>query len=58
VRPQRDPLDAVSIMVKYSPPQLRRGGRDIKKKARSDLLWSGRGGADQEILVNTTRLRG
>jgi len=34
--------------------QPRRGGRDIKKKSRSDTIWSGRGGAGQEILANTT----
>jgi hypothetical protein len=42
---------------KNSPPQPRRGGRDIKKISRSDLLWSGRGGVGQEVeffLANTT----
>src|SRR5438034_10705391 len=30
-----------------SPPQLRRGGRDIKKISRSLLIRSGQGGAGQ-----------
>ena len=29
----------------YSPPWIRRGGRDLKKISRSNLLGSGRGGS-------------
>src|SRR5437867_9894143 len=28
----------------YSPPWIRRGGRDLKKMSRSNLVGSGRGG--------------
>ncbi len=42
---------------KNSPPQPRRGGRDINKNIAKPPLWSGRGGAGQQnkrSWTNTT----
>jgi hypothetical protein len=37
-----------------TPPQPRRGGRDIKKISRSLLNWSGRGGVGQPPIILLT----
>src|SRR6185503_9827600 len=37
----------------YSPPWLRRGGRDLKKISRSNLVGSGRGGSFKQPIIGS-----
>jgi hypothetical protein len=41
----------VQVRRPYSPPWIRRGGRDLKKMSRSYLIGSGRGGLFKHPII-------